>query len=700
MLERSAQHGGHGVFKRTPGRTILECQVLMAHKLDCEMDTNAHDINRVFFSTTDSPDDLLYLSPELFVDDYNEEAVRAEAELLRDREANGLEILPPGAHNPNKHYRVPREWNPEAPEAADTKEDSGQNPSNQTEETYKGLKYSEIIGTYWKLFYNGQTPKRGSRNDLTYELANHLRNICDYDKSLMMRVIPCYDGLSEAEKERCITSALSGKRTAMSKRMRDVLSYLQRRHTDNPELVKNLDEVEENAELYYYRKLPNLSRSIKDSIEACGPKMAMPVILAVCTVIGSLAADVKITVHRIVKNLNLLSYICGKFSSGKSLIDRIIDAWTCLLREEDDVLLAQEAAYRQSLRASKNKQNQPAEKVFPIRNIALNNTIPNIVERLSNLKGLHAFSFSCESDNVSQRWKGSLPEFSVLVRQAFDGSRFEREAKSLDSVSAHIDKLVWNIVMCGTPDALHRLFPNAGDGTLSRFMIGRMPDNTFTPLEDNPPCLKESHRENIRQVAELLPLMKGNINSIKLENKGREWLEHVRLESLKNNDEVMASFRIRVCVNAQVAMGCLLVVAAATRLLKQHGLEGAKEVLTKDPECWLKMQNSLMKGKFLDIYDLIADYLLDNLLYYFRKKMEAANGEASKSISNDRRRKGKNDSIFSRLPQNFSLEVAEREGLAVRGTSFTQNAVRQMLKNWKNQKLIKVNDDNTFTKLK
>ena len=150
MLERSARQGGHAIFKRTNGLTILECQVRLAQKLECEMDTNAHDLCRVFFSTTDSPDELLYLSPKLFEDNYNEEAVRAEAELLKEREANGLEILPPGAHNSNKHYRVPKDWNPEAPEVTVTKEDSVQKPSNQIEGYYKGLKFSEIIDTYWK----------------------------------------------------------------------------------------------------------------------------------------------------------------------------------------------------------------------------------------------------------------------------------------------------------------------------------------------------------------------------------------------------------------------------------------------------------------------------------------------------------------------------------------------------------------------
>ncbi len=63
MLERSARQGGHAVFEREMGKTILENQVRIATMLKCEMDTSAHDINRVYFTTTSDDEDLLFLSP-------------------------------------------------------------------------------------------------------------------------------------------------------------------------------------------------------------------------------------------------------------------------------------------------------------------------------------------------------------------------------------------------------------------------------------------------------------------------------------------------------------------------------------------------------------------------------------------------------------------------------------------------------------
>ena len=112
MMERSARQGGHCVFLRQKGKTILENQIRIASQLDCEIDTNTHDINRVYFSTSASAEDLLYLSPRLFEDQYgsspgaDEQSVTAEAQVLEDRERMGQEELPPGAHSANKHFKL------------------------------------------------------------------------------------------------------------------------------------------------------------------------------------------------------------------------------------------------------------------------------------------------------------------------------------------------------------------------------------------------------------------------------------------------------------------------------------------------------------------------------------------------------------------------------------------------------------------
>ena len=105
MLERSASGGWHLVCKRMKGTTILENQVRVAMALMIEMDTNAHDLQRVVYSTSGSEEDLPYLDDGLFTEPMSVEECEAEYALLKERERQGREDVPKGAKKSNKHYR-------------------------------------------------------------------------------------------------------------------------------------------------------------------------------------------------------------------------------------------------------------------------------------------------------------------------------------------------------------------------------------------------------------------------------------------------------------------------------------------------------------------------------------------------------------------------------------------------------------------
>ncbi len=104
MLERSARGGWHLVCRRERGRTILENQVRVASILQMEMDTSAHDLQRVVYTTSGTPDDLVYLADDLFGEPMSADECAREYEQLRVREQRGLEEVPPGARRANKHF--------------------------------------------------------------------------------------------------------------------------------------------------------------------------------------------------------------------------------------------------------------------------------------------------------------------------------------------------------------------------------------------------------------------------------------------------------------------------------------------------------------------------------------------------------------------------------------------------------------------
>lgn len=724
MLERSARQGGHAVFKREMGKTILENQVRIATMLECEMDTSAHDINRVYFTTSSDGEDLLFLSPRLFQDAYDEASVAAEAKVLEERERFGREELPEGAHKANKHYKPWLEnveeklnsqnssQNQAQPASASPSSASTPTSSSQSSNDYLGIPYSEIIQKWWQMYNDGHEPVRSNRNTLTFELAVNLRHICGFDRNLMAQVIPCYDGFPEQEKMACINSALNEKITQMPKRLKDVLAAIRQEklkqgaarggnQEDNEALINALDEANAQDDLFYYNALPKMPLGVKDSLDAVGPALALPVITAICPAIGMLATGVKVAVHGKMNSLNLISYIAGDFASGKGSIDPVVDAWTSEVKDMDKMYQQKEDEWRAKKRAAKNKKEQPEEPKLPVRCLTLNNTVANLAERLANTEGKHAFSFTPEADTVAQKWKSAMSDFSVMLRQAYDGTSYEREARSAEAVNVHIDRLLWNVVMCGTPDALYRVVNNYTDGFQSRITVARTPDNTFTPLTDNLYVLTERQRDRIIQVAHLLPLMEGEVELPKLEAKGREWLEQIRLETMKNDDKVKARQRFRICPTTMRMMTCILLCKVAETLIQKHGFQGAEKLLKQNPLVWkeliVKMQTPTMMG----VFNVLADYQLDNALYFFRSRIEDA--FSSKDYCGqspyDRSHRGRNDSIFERLDVTFSFDQAQQQSISVKGANTTHEAVKQMLKNWKRQGLIRVLPDRRYQKV-
>ena len=720
MLERSARQGGHAVCKREMGKTILENQVRIAKMMECEMDTSAHDINRVYFTTSADAGDLLYLSPELFKDDYDEAVVAAEGKVLEEREKYGQEELPPGAHKANKHYKPwlenveEKALNPQNPSKnqAQPASTSSSPSSSSSSNDYLGIPYSEIIQKWWQMYNDGHEPVRSNRNTLTFELAVNLRHICGFDRNLMAQVIPCYDGFPEQEKMACINSALNEKITQMPKRLKDVLAAIRQEklklgaakggnQEDNEALVNALDEANAQDDLFYYNALPKMPLGVKDSLDAVGPALAMPVITAICPAIGMLATGVKVAVHGKMNSLNLISYIAGDFASGKGSIDPVVDAWTSEVKDMDKMYQQKEDEWRAKKRAAKNKKEQPEEPKLPVRCLTLNNTVANLAERLANTEGKHAFSFTPEADTVAQKWKSAMSDFSVMLRQAYDGTSYEREARSADAVNVHIDRLLWNVVMCGTPDALYRVVNNYTDGFQSRITVARTPDNTFTPLTDNLHVLTERQRDRIIQVAHLLPLMEGEVVLPKLEEKGREWLEQIRLETMKNDDKVKARQRFRICPTTMRMMTCILLCKVAESLIQKHGFQGAEKQLKQNPQAWKDLIVKMQTPTMLGVFNVLADYQLDNALYFFRTRIEDAfsSKDYCEQSPYDRSRRGRNDSIFERLDVTFSFEQAQQQSISVKGAKTTHEAVKQMLKNWKRQGLIRVLPDRRYQKV-
>lgn len=681
MLERSANKGYHIAFRRKPNLSQEDNLKWAAKLLGVEYDKGAKDITRVFY--TPPTDRLLYFDKELL--DNTECKIQIQES----------EISKGDSCNTQKEQK-----------AGDEAVEKTSKKSNNSTLEYCGIPYADIIRKWWQMYNDGHEPIQSNRNTLTFELAVNLRHICGFDRQQLNQVIPCYDGFPETEKLACIDSALGEKRTQMPKRLKDVLAAIRQellaaKNSDNDEAINALDEANAQDELFYYNSLPTLPQGIRDSINSVGPHLAMPALIAICPVLGCLATGVKVDIHGRKNSLNLISYVAGDFASGKGSIDPLIDAWTCEIKQMDKVYLQQEEDWRAKKRAAKNKKEQPEEPKLPIRILTLNNTVANLADRLSNTEGKHAFSFTPEADTVAQKWRSGLSDFSVMLRQAYDGTSYEREAKSADAVNVHIDRLLWNVTMCGTPDALYRVVSNYTDGFQSRIAVARTPDNTFAALTENLYVLTDVQRDQIFQIAHLLPLMDGDIVLPKLEKKGRDWLEEIRLETMKNDDKTKARQRFRICPTTMRMMTCIMLCKVAEQLIKAHGLAGAEKRLKENPQLWKEMIVKTQTPTMLAVFDVLADYLMENALYFFRERIEAAFSSREYMGQTEKPRviRGKNDTIFARLDSVFTSEQATQQSIAIKGTNVTKTMVRQMLKNWRKQGLIAQIPDGRFQKI-
>ena len=666
MLERSATKGYHLAFRRRPELDQVGNLKWASELLGIKYDTQAKDITRVYFTTTADAGELLYLDDEIFSVAGSDSTVQT---------------TPPDGTPPN----LGGECCAQTLAAFDLCAEQA------------GLKVGEM--DVW-----------GEHNwhaNLMAVLSVGVGKLMSRDQ-LMGVIAVRLPNYSQTEDCRKLVDYFYEKYDAdkgfMNASLREINAKAQKEGLFRPPLAPpnlggELEAEDEqlstlNSQLAS-RKLP---QGVRDSVEAVGESLAMPTVTAICPCIGALATGVRLDVHGDKRGLNLIAYIAGEYASGKGKIDPVVDAWMAEERTLNKMYVMQEEEWISKKQAAKNKKEQPEELKLPWRYITLNNTVANLAQRLANTGGKHAFSFTPEADTVAEKWKSDMCNFSVMLRQSYDGSRYDREAKSADAVRVHIEHLLWNVTLCGTPDALYRVVRNYTDGFQSRIAVARTPDNTYARLEDKTPVLTERQTERIGQIAHLLPLMQGEVVLPKLEAKGREWLERIRMETMKNDDKTRARQRFRICVTAQRMTCCLMLCKVCEQLIQKHGLNGAETLLKQKPALWKEMLVKTQTAQMLETYDVIADSLMDNALFFFRERIENAVSSRDYAGGGDRLRIGKNDSIYERLDQQFTFAQAMQQSIAAKGVGVTNNSVKQMLKNWKRQGLIVQAEAGRYTK--
>ncbi len=468
MLERSVNGGFHLVCERRPGTTILENQVRVATILKAEMDTNAHDLQRVMFTGPATEDVLIYLDDAIFQEPMSVEESAAEFQRLKEREQAGEEEVPAGAKKANKHYRPWEEGSVAVLQCCSSKTDAPCAVTYDPEAQYNGMLFTDIIAKYWELFNGGKVPVEGDRNVLTFELAVTIRSICGYSLERLMQVVPNYwmDPEGSSEWRKTLENALKEPKKGMPYRLKQVLQALKSQQavkacggtlTSPPPMPK---------------KLPPLIRLLTKNV----PWFYKPAVAN--AVFPALGAHLHGVTFRYWDNVDheatFMNVLIGRQSIGKGSIKKPIEYIMEDIKQRDQPNRLREAEWKQRNPAAKQKKeprptdiciqmliDNLTDAVFNQRIVDANNNgqryIYTIVDEIEGLKKVTS--------------KGTVDEVGLLIRKAFDNSEAGQERIGSDSVSG-IAPLRWNFNASTTPPNARKFFYKmVNDGTVGRLDI-------------------------------------------------------------------------------------------------------------------------------------------------------------------------------------------------------------------------------------
>ena len=478
--------------------------------------------------------------------------------------------------------------------------------NNNERPMYGGLPYDMIIDKWNKTYYGGSLPNQADSSTRTYELAMALRNIANNDANLLKKIIPTYEGMTDEMKAQKINAAVNAKQTQMPSRLRDVLNILYGENVNNQDIKEAIEGIQLDDALIYSNRLPKklLPMGYRESGRLVGKPCILQMIMFVSVLVGALATNVRLRIDALFNWLNLIVFIIGKSGSNKSALITLYHIWVFYLAAEDELLEEKEREYDRQMKLKRNSKTQPEKPELPYRLVPLNNTLANVAEGLDSLKNDHAISVSDEIDEINGKWSGGEKVMlSVMLRKSFDAAEFHKRAKSSDAAKCHRKHLKWNVAITGTDDSLMRFMTQYTDGLQSRLALGSMPDNTYLP-KTNAVTLKESEVENIKNVARVLRAMSGDLILPKLDKVSDDWTEGIRVEALKNNDEVLARCRMRDHVIAMRIVCCIMLCAVAEKLIKKHGVEGAERLMA--PHLYTHFHRYLLNRHGSDIFDTLT----------------------------------------------------------------------------------------------
>ena len=689
MLERSARgEGYHLVFRRRPELSQEENLRWASQLLEVEYDAGAKDITRVFFTTTASADDLLWLEDEVFETTQTtnpkppktpktpktlpqplpvrEGSGQTQVQTEAQTEAQELSTPLPHREGPGESLFPHREGPGESLEGREMAERA----------FFKGIPYSSIIAEYWQR--TGGEPSEGERNTRLHQLAANLRAICDDSEAWLLRLMPRY-GLNEQEMRAIIHSACK-EPTRGSRLMTDIVNSLSPKLGDYRGLNRGLNEGKgpdacsdpQPPNLGGYGGLPEMPSRLPKVVALLlskTPEIYRPAVAhAIFPPLGAHLWRVRFRyIDNVMHEATFMNVLMAGTGAGKDCITQPINRIMADIRLRDAENLRREAEWKKEMNtrgANKDKRQRPEGLI--IQEVDPDMTNPAFVMRMAEADEHFLYTKMNEIDQFDAL-RGSArgaQQFQIMCLAFDPDNRYGQTRVGTQSVTEKVCiRFNWNAST--TIQKGQRYFSRVlTDGPISRINFCTIPEREIGADMPVYGTYDAQFDEALRPYIERLTRATGVVDcpqAFRLARRLRdECAEFARL----SQSRVYENLSFRACVIAWLKA------------------------------CVLYILNDYRWGREIEDFTRWSlQYDLRCKMTFFGEAIENANRQ-----SDDRGPHRGPRNLLELLPERFSVHdadlVRQANGMDTRGT-------RNMLSQWLHRGyVLQMTDDSYFEKVK
>ncbi|MBR6589362.1 MAG: VirE protein [Bacteroidaceae bacterium] len=654
------------VFVIPQGMSLPEAQAWMARQLgDKEYDACVKDYARCSFAVPRGY--VLWVSPFLFRSSEVQECRSSDNSSSGIQELKEKSSVSPclcvQEKNSSSGVQELKKKSSVSPCLCVQEKKSASSASSASEKLeYHGLSSSEIVSKYWELTGDGQPPTQGDRNTKIFDLACSLRHIFNFDRELLNRAIPNYDGFPQEEKMQCIDNALREPRKYMPMKLTKVLQALK------AEQSQVLPHREDSGGSFppMPKKLPPLITLLLSRT----PDLYKPAVAH--AVFPPLGAHLHRVTFRYIDNVaheaTLMNVLMAGTGAGKDCISQPINYIMADIRLRDEENLRREREWKNEVNskgANKDKRKRPEGLV--IQEIDADMTNPAFVMRTAEADGHFLYTKMNEIDQFDAlRGSGRGGQQFQIMCLAFDpGNRYGQTRVGAGSVTEKVTiRFNWNAST--TIQKGRRYFRSVlTDGPVSRINFCTIPEREIGSEMPVYGTYDEAFAEELRPYIERLTKATGEVECPEAYRLAMKLKEECADRARLTQSRVYENLSFRANVIAYLK-ACVLYVA--------HGCKWSKA---------------------------IEEFVRWSLEYDLWCKMEFFGADIEESMSEGEaaRRKPGPRNLLEMLPDTFTL----KEALDVRrmaGIGGGEREARNMLAVWKSRKYVLQITDNSYQKVK